>query len=88
MSKNDWKLIIGAVGIKMSWVEKNRKINNQGGDDYSGLESTLLIFFLKKWKLQFFFCGSVLPSQLTFLAENLLANCHKPHDMILSAFVC
>ena len=27
----------------MSWVEKNRKINNQrggGADDYSGLEST------------------------------------------------
>ena len=34
----------------MSWVEKNRKINNQGGDDYSGLESTLLTFFLKKVK--------------------------------------
>ena len=28
----------GGVGIKMSWVEKNRKINNRG-DDYSGLES-------------------------------------------------
>ena len=27
------------VGIKMSWVEKNRKINNRGGDYYSGLES-------------------------------------------------
>ena len=27
------------VGIKMSWVEKNREINNLGGDDYSGLES-------------------------------------------------
>ena len=31
------------VGIKMSWVEKYRKINNRGvrggGDDYSGLES-------------------------------------------------
>ena len=32
------------VGIKMSWLEKNRKINNreeEGGerDDYSGLES-------------------------------------------------
>ena len=24
----------------MSWVEKYRKINNRGGDDYSGLEST------------------------------------------------
>ena len=24
----------------MQWVEKNRKINNRGGDDYSGLEST------------------------------------------------
>ena len=23
----------------MSWVEKNRKINNQGRDDYSGLKS-------------------------------------------------
>ena len=27
---------------KMSWVEKNRKINNQGADDYSGLESNSL----------------------------------------------
>ena len=25
------------VGIKMSWVKKNRKINNRGRDDYSGL---------------------------------------------------
>ena len=35
MSKNDWKLIIGGVGIKMSWEEKNRKINNreEGGGD-------------------------------------------------------
>ena len=31
VSKNDWKLIIGGVGIKMSWVEKNREINNLGG---------------------------------------------------------
>ena len=31
VGKNDWKLIIGGVGIKMSWVEKNRKINNRGG---------------------------------------------------------
>ena len=22
-----------------AWVEKNRKVNNRGGDDYSGLES-------------------------------------------------
>ena len=72
----------------MSWAEKNRKINNQGGDDYSGLESTLLIFFFLKVKTSIFFCGSLLPSQLTFLAESLLANCHKPHDMMLSAFVC
>ena len=35
------KLIIGgAVGIKMSWVEKNQKINNRVGSDYSGLESS------------------------------------------------
>ena len=27
------------VGIKMSWVEKNRKINNPEEDDYSELES-------------------------------------------------
>ena len=27
------------VVIKMSWVEKNWKIDNLGGDDYSGLES-------------------------------------------------
>ena len=37
-SKNDWKLIIGEFGIKMSWVEKNRKINNWGYN-YSRLES-------------------------------------------------
>ena len=39
-SKNDWKLIIGVgEGVRgglekrcqMSWVEKNRKINNRGG---------------------------------------------------------
>ena len=43
VSKNDWKLIIGrGVRIKMSWVEKYWKINNQGGgDDYSGLKSRL-----------------------------------------------
>ena len=35
VSKNDW-----AVGIKMSWVEENRKINNRRwGDDYSVLEN-------------------------------------------------
>ena len=47
MSKDDSKLIIGVVGIEMSWVEKNRKIHNRGnggggwgvGCDYSGLES-------------------------------------------------
>ena len=34
MSKNDWKLIIVGVGTEMSWLEKNRKINNQreGGE--------------------------------------------------------
>ena len=26
----------------MSWVEKNRKTNNWGGDDYSGLESKFI----------------------------------------------
>ena len=31
----------GGDGIKMSWMEKNRKINNRGGDDYLGLESGL-----------------------------------------------
>ena len=31
----------GGVGIKMSWVEKNRKIKNREEDDYSGLESSL-----------------------------------------------
>ena len=39
VNKNDWKLIISGVGINMSWVEKNRTINNRRGDDYSGLES-------------------------------------------------
>ena len=36
-------IIIGGgwVGIKMSWVEKNRKIKNREEDDYSGLESSL-----------------------------------------------
>ena len=34
------------VGIKMSWVEKNQKINNQGErDDYSGLESKTIVKF-------------------------------------------
>ena len=33
MSKNDRKLIIGGFGIIMSWVEKNRKINNRGGGE-------------------------------------------------------
>ena len=28
--------------MKMSWVEKNKKISNRG-DDYSGLESTLAV---------------------------------------------
>ena len=37
------KLIIGEVGIKMSWVEKNRKINNRVADDYSGLESIRIV---------------------------------------------
>ena len=35
----DYFLIIGGVGINMFWVEKNRKNNNQWGDDYSGHES-------------------------------------------------
>ena len=30
VNKNDWNLIIGRVGIKMSWVEKNWRINNWG----------------------------------------------------------
>ena len=31
----------------MSWVEKNRKINNRlGGDDYSGLESRSVTFLV------------------------------------------
>ena len=36
------------VGIKMSWVEKNQKINNRGsgGNDYSGLESKCIISVL------------------------------------------
>ena len=29
----------GGVVMKMSWVEKNWKIDNLGGDDYSALES-------------------------------------------------
>ena len=36
-SKNDWKLIIGGVGIKMSWVEKIQKINNRGGAKGGGV---------------------------------------------------
>ena len=34
------------VGIKMSWVEKNRKINNREGNDYSGLESIYICIFV------------------------------------------
>ena len=43
--QNDWKLIMGRgeVGIKMSWVEKIKKLTI-GGDDYSGLEG-------KRWEL-------------------------------------
>ena len=55
-SKNDWKLIIGRVGIKMSWMEKNRKINHRwGGDDYSGLES----IYLEKKDLHLFWWISI-----------------------------
>ena len=38
----------------MSWVEKDRKINNRGGwggDDYSGLESGKGKFFPKNYNL-------------------------------------
>ena len=28
-------------------MEKNRKINNRGGDDFSGLESTLVLLGIK-----------------------------------------
>ena len=45
--ENGYLVIIGGggwVGIKMSWVEKNPKINNRGeGDDYSGLESNEIL---------------------------------------------
>ena len=46
----------GAKGvvIKTSWVEKNRKINNRGWDNYSELEST-------DWAL---FANSVLKLQI------------------------
>ena len=40
--EQEWlKINNSGVGIKMSWVEKNLKINNLGGegDDYLGLES-------------------------------------------------
>ena len=40
VSKNDNRGGGGGDGINMSRVETNRKINNCGGDDYSGLEST------------------------------------------------
>ena len=35
----------GEVGIKMSWLEKNRKINNPGGEggNYSGLERNIIV---------------------------------------------
>ena len=36
VSKNDWKLILGGVGIKMSWVEKIQKINNRGWGEGKG----------------------------------------------------
>ena len=31
VSKNDWKLLIRVVGIKMSWMEKGKKIKRGGG---------------------------------------------------------
>ena len=33
------------VGIKISWLEKNRKINNRGGGggNYSALESNIIL---------------------------------------------
>ena len=42
--------MIGGVGMKMSWVEKNQKMNNPGasGDDYSGLEIRSKLSTLKK----------------------------------------
>ena len=54
VSKNHQKLIIrrrgggggGGLEIKLSWVEKNHKINNPRGDHYSGLESTCQIHFV------------------------------------------
>ena len=34
--QNDWKLIKEGIGMKMSWVEKNRKINNRWGAEGGG----------------------------------------------------
>ena len=42
-SEQKWlKINKKGVGTKISWMEKNQKINNRGVDGYSGLESNYI----------------------------------------------
>ena len=49
--KNDRKLIIG--GVNMSWVEKNRKINNRWGEGGGRLFGTWEYVHKKSFSLQY-----------------------------------
>ena len=68
VSKNDWKLIIGEVGIKMSWVEKNRKINNRGGRAGGGGR----LFGNREYKVLLSFCLFFTNFNLVLLIKWLL----------------
>ena len=51
MSKNDWEGGGEGVGIKMSWVEKNQKINNRGGTIIR--DSRVIIKVVLPWNVAF-----------------------------------
>ena len=55
----------------MSWVEKNRKINNWGGGDYSGLESTSNTLQFADFVT---FTEEVLNEKLYFLCSVIIMN--------------
>ena len=59
----------------MSWVEKNRKINNRGGDDYSGLESTLARLFSSHWHDSSTVAGTIFQQSLTRMFNSRWQNC-------------
>ena len=69
------KLIKGGVGIKISRVEKFRKINNRGGDDYSEPQSN------RFWRL----CIIAQFYQKQFSPQSLYANAKKQqvHQFVL-----